>query len=109
MWADLAKGLLDNDDVTIAKVDCTEHRDVCSQHGVKGYPTLLWFSGGKMVEKYASGRTLESLEEFVLEKLEDKDGKEEGTEGKIPEEKKTEIKSEVRKILQVCFGKSGNF
>ena len=86
------------------QVDCTEHRDVCSQHGVKGYPTLLWFSGGKMVEKYASGRTLESLEEFVLEKLEEKDSKAEGTEGKVPEAKKTE----VREMLQVCFGKSGN-
>ena len=87
------------------QVDCTEHRDVCSQHGVKGYPTLLWFSGGKMVQKYASGRTLESLQEFVLEKLEEKDSKAEGTEGKVPEEKKTE----VREILWVCSGKIGNF
>ncbi|KAI0227851.1 Thioredoxin domain-containing protein 5 [Lamellibrachia satsuma] len=104
-WADLAKGFADNGHVTIAKVDCTEDHEVCSKQGVKGYPTLMWFSGGQMIEKYSGSRNLESLEDFVVQKLAVVDTKEEGTDGKIPDGKKTEIKSEG----SVLIGTADNF
>ena len=49
MWAELAGALSGRGDVTIAKVDCTVHKALCNEHGVKGYPTLLWFARGTRV------------------------------------------------------------
>jgi thioredoxin-like negative regulator of GroEL len=50
----------------IAKVDCTVHRDVCSHHGVRGYPTLLYFKpGGKENIKYSGARELNALTDFI--------------------------------------------
>merc|ERR1712007_84692 len=46
-WVDLAKDLGDDDSVMIAEVDCTVESSVCSDNGVKGYPTLKAFKGGK--------------------------------------------------------------
>lgn len=38
-----------NEEITIAKIDCTEFRGICSNQDVKGYPTLLWFENGQKV------------------------------------------------------------
>ena len=35
--------------IIFLQVDCTEDHEVCYKQGVKGYPTLMWFSGGQMV------------------------------------------------------------
>jgi len=45
-WENLSEDFAENDDVHIAHVDCTSQRDVCSKHGVRGYPTLQLFNGG---------------------------------------------------------------
>ncbi len=29
---------LKNESIKLAKVDCTEEQDLCSEHGVQGYP-----------------------------------------------------------------------
>ena len=34
------------------QVDCTANQKTCSEFGVRGYPTLLWFKDGKNVQKY---------------------------------------------------------
>lgn len=52
--------------VLIAKVDCDEHKSVCSKYGVSGYPTIQWFPKGSLEPKKFEGpRTAESLAEFV--------------------------------------------
>ncbi|CAI5496243.1 unnamed protein product [Closterium sp. Naga37s-1] len=56
--------------VVIAKVDCDEHKDVCSKYGVSGFPTLKWFPAGESKpEDYSGGREASDLVEFVNEKL----------------------------------------
>ncbi|CAN6345351.1 unnamed protein product [Urochloa humidicola] len=52
--------------VLIAKVDCDEHKSVCSKHGVSGYPTIQWFPKGSLEpKKYEGQRSAEALAEFV--------------------------------------------
>ncbi|XP_028967068.1 thioredoxin domain-containing protein 5 [Galendromus occidentalis] len=65
-WEDLAASYAESTGVTIASVDCTEHKAVCSRFEIKGYPTLLFLqNGGKTVEKYQGSRTIEDLTKFV--------------------------------------------
>ena len=45
--------------LTIGEVDCTVSKNVCSEQGVAGYPTILLFKDGAKVEKYSSSRTIE--------------------------------------------------
>ncbi|VVA26313.1 Hypothetical predicted protein [Prunus dulcis] len=52
--------------ILIGKVDCDEHKGVCSKYGVSGYPTIQWFPKGSLEpKKYEGGRTAEALAEFV--------------------------------------------
>ncbi|KAJ8749434.1 hypothetical protein K2173_025478 [Erythroxylum novogranatense] len=52
--------------VLIGKVDCDEHKTLCSKYGVSGYPTIQWFPKGSLEPKnYEGPRTAESLAEFV--------------------------------------------
>ncbi|PVD32417.1 hypothetical protein C0Q70_07851 [Pomacea canaliculata] len=68
-WDDLAKSFAGSKKVTIAKVDCTSSKTVCTDMGVSGYPTLTWFQDGEKVEQYTGGRTHEELKNFVNNKL----------------------------------------
>ncbi|KAG6508671.1 hypothetical protein ZIOFF_034051 [Zingiber officinale] len=52
--------------VLIGKVDCDEHKSLCSKYGVSGYPTIQWFPKGSLEpKKYEGPRTAEALVEFV--------------------------------------------
>ncbi|KAG5684013.1 hypothetical protein PVAND_013266 [Polypedilum vanderplanki] len=85
IWNDLASALEHDESVNIAKIDCTEHRPICKDFDVKGYPTLLWLENGKKVDKYSGSRTVEDLKDYVEKRL---NTKSEDTEEKkeIPEE-----------------------
>lgn len=49
--------------VRIAKVDATVHRNIASEYGIQGYPTLIFFPKGKKdkTEKYEGQRTAEDI------------------------------------------------
>ncbi|KAG4931227.1 hypothetical protein JHK86_048188 [Glycine max] len=48
------------------RVDCDEHKSLCSKYGVSGYPTIQWFPKGSLEpKKYEGPRTADSLAEFV--------------------------------------------
>lgn len=69
-WEELANSLRNDNYVSISKVDCTQHRSVCGQFDIKGYPTLLWIEDGKKVDKYTGQRTHEELKAYVSKMLE---------------------------------------
>ncbi|KAJ4838647.1 Protein disulfide-isomerase like 2-1 [Turnera subulata] len=52
--------------VLIGKVDCDEHKSLCSKYGVSGYPTIQWFAKGSLEpKKYEGPRSAEALADFV--------------------------------------------
>ncbi|KAL9435577.1 hypothetical protein AB3S75_021783 [Citrus x aurantiifolia] len=52
--------------VLIGKVDCDEHKSLCSKYGVQGYPTIQWFPKGSLEpKKYEGPRSAEALAEYV--------------------------------------------
>lgn len=66
-WSQLAEKFVGNDNVKIAKVDCTiqENRDICSEQGINGFPTLVIYKEGKKISEYIGSRSLNDLFEFV--------------------------------------------
>ena len=53
----------ESDVTAYVKVNCDEERNLCSQYGVQGYPTIKFFGGGK-VEDYSGARTSSSFVSF---------------------------------------------
>ncbi|KAH0766732.1 protein disulfide-isomerase like 2-1-like precursor [Solanum tuberosum] len=52
--------------VLIGKIDCDEHKSICSKYGVQGYPTIQWFPKGSLEpKKYEGARSAEGLAEYV--------------------------------------------
>jgi len=56
---------LTSNKIPLAKVDATEEKELASKYGVKGFPTLLWFDGGKQID-YDGGRTTDTIIEWVI-------------------------------------------
>lgn len=67
-WNELANTLSYDPSVSISRIDCTQHRPICQDFEVKGYPTLLWIVDGKKEEKYSGSRSVEAFKEFIEQK-----------------------------------------
>jgi len=50
--------------MAIGKIDCTQHKTVCSEHKVKGFPTLKYSIDGEVFE-YPGGRDETSIVAFA--------------------------------------------
>jgi len=72
-WDSLAKEYEGSDTIAIVDVDCTSDasKDLCSKYGVRGYPTIKYFTGSTdpLGDKYEGGRTLDDLKKFASENL----------------------------------------
>lgn len=71
VWNELAAEV--NKQVNVATVDATIHNDLSKRFEIRGYPTLILFSGGKMY-KYDGARDLEALKTFALEGYKSQEG-----------------------------------
>lgn len=72
-WDQLTEEFEGNSNVVIADVDCTkdESKDLCSKYGVRGYPTIKYFTSSTdpMGDKYEGGRDFSALKDFASENL----------------------------------------
>ena len=50
---------------SFAAVDCTKFSSLCTSHGIKGYPTIVYFNYGKNSFKYMGPRTEEGFVDFM--------------------------------------------
>lgn len=81
--------------VNIVDVDCTVHQDVCSKHGVQGYPTIKYWQDGE-VKDYNQGRTFDDMKKFVSETLEVKCNVETPEDGCTEKEQKFIVKRKAK-------------
>lgn len=73
--------------VQISKFDCTANERTCKEYDVTGYPTLLYFRNGKMIETYNGQKTETELKKYL--KTMNVDKKTMTSEQKTNSEKKT--------------------
>mmetsp|Transcript_40336 Transcript_40336/g.77320 ORF Transcript_40336/g.77320 Transcript_40336/m.77320 type:complete len:506 (-) Transcript_40336:303-1820(-) len=65
---DRAAQNLESTGVKLVKVDAFREKDLAAKYDIKGFPTVVWFEGGKQVE-YDGGRTANNITEWVKSAL----------------------------------------
>merc|ERR1712216_375253 len=68
-WDKLGDEFANSKTALIGDVDCTVHKDLCSRFGVRGYPTIKYFTSNPEGEDYQGGRDYDSLLSFAKENL----------------------------------------
>ncbi|CAL1537590.1 unnamed protein product [Lymnaea stagnalis] len=87
VWEELANAFSKDENVFIAKIDCTQSTVVCKAYEIRGYPTLLWFKDGQKIDQFQAPRSIEVLTKFVQDKLTVEKGEQHGHDSeKVPEE-----------------------
>ena len=54
--------------VLIGKVDCVDHANLCMQHNIRAYPTLMFFVEGGVKGNYQGHRTVVEMAHFIEER-----------------------------------------
>eukprot|EP00300_Choanocystis_sp_HF-7_P043437 c9996_g1_i1.p1 GENE.c9996_g1_i1~~c9996_g1_i1.p1 ORF type:complete len:156 (+),score=46.98 c9996_g1_i1:28-468(+) len=70
-WDKLGSEFQGHSSVLIGDVDCTVEQDLCGRFGVKGYPTVKYFTAetGAEGEAYNGARSFDDLKKFTQDKL----------------------------------------
>ncbi|CAI5461643.1 unnamed protein product [Closterium sp. Yama58-4] len=84
-WEKVATAFKDSDAIRIAKVDCQAHAELCTNHEVRGYPTLKWFpaAGQGGPEDYGGDRKANVFVDFINSRL--------GTKGRVEAEQESRV------------------
>ncbi|KAI9301273.1 thioredoxin-like protein [Cunninghamella echinulata] len=63
-FKEAADTLINKEGISVAKINCMDHEDVCVEHGVQSYPTLVVFKNGSPTT-YKGPRTASSIVSFM--------------------------------------------
>lgn len=66
-WSKAALAL-DKATIKLAKLDASEAKDISSEYGIRGFPTIKFFKGGKFSSDYTGGRTSGDIIAWVNKK-----------------------------------------
>ncbi|CBJ26887.1 protein disulfide isomerase fusion protein [Ectocarpus siliculosus] len=69
VYEELGRRFETESNVVVAKVDATGEQDLKKRFDITGFPRLKFFPAGGGVEPYSGTRDLESMEEFLKEKV----------------------------------------
>jgi protein disulfide-isomerase A6 len=114
-WDKLGDEYAASSSVLIGDADCTaEAKSLCSNFGVKGYPTVKYFmAGDEDGVDYKGGRDFDSLDAFVKETLEEKcdvsnpvgcSDKEKGYIEKMAAKDSTERQKQISRLEKMADG-----
>ncbi|ESL11261.1 protein disulfide isomerase [Trypanosoma rangeli SC58] len=66
-WEELAGGVKEMEDVVVAHIDASKHREIGEEYGVRGFPTLRFFTkGNKEGLPYQGPRDVSALRSFLM-------------------------------------------
>jgi thioredoxin-like negative regulator of GroEL len=73
-WLKLEDGLkssplYNQHDLKVAKFDCTDEEGYCAIKGAEGYPTIMFYHYGKLVEEYLGDHNTKDIAEYLLAKM----------------------------------------
>lgn len=70
-WHDLGERMASSHDhrVHVGMVDCTNNAELCLNHNINAYPTLVLFRNAAKVTEYTGARDLDSLHSFLASYL----------------------------------------
>lgn len=92
-----AKQIASDDGIKFGAVDCTKDQALCQRYGVKGYPTLMGFIGGRSKE-YRGPREADGMVEYLRSLKQSKGSK--GGSAKCPAS--LLIDSSRKEIVPLC-------
>lgn len=81
--------------VLIGKIDCVDHHDLCTEMGIRAYPTLKFFVDGEEKGDYMGHRTVVELAHFIEAMELEHRGKQVGEQVKSSDAKDGEIVCEL--------------
>lgn len=59
--------------VQLAQVNCAAYGDLCEANKIRGYPSILFYEDGNMLEEYKGNRDLDDLKQFLQRHVKAKD------------------------------------
>ncbi|KAI0314733.1 thioredoxin-domain-containing protein [Amylostereum chailletii] len=66
LWDELVEDYAGSD-VRLVQIDCSVNGDLCTAHGVNGYPQMNLYKDGELLSKFSGVRTRERLTTFIAD------------------------------------------